>query len=93
MTTPADEEDRILRTFLIDGRLRAIPTRLSKRRVVLGHIAQSFEPGVHYPEQQVNDVLLAFHDDFAALRRYLVEEGLLDRQAGVYWRSGGPVDV
>jgi len=32
-------------------------------------------------------------DDHAALRRYLVDEGFLSRQAGVYWRSGGTVDV
>ena len=27
----------------------------------------------------------------AALRRYLVDEGFLDREASVYWRSGGSV--
>ena len=32
-------------------------------------------------------------DDHGALRRYLVDEGFLSRQAGVYWRSGGTVDV
>ncbi|MEV0203527.1 DUF2087 domain-containing protein [Nonomuraea sp. NPDC050691] len=37
--------------------------------------------------------LRAFHDDYAALRRYLVDEGLLSREDNVYWRSGGPVDV
>ena len=26
-------------------------------------------------------------------RRYLVDEGLLSREAGVYWRTGGYVDV
>lgn len=29
----------------------------------------------------------------AALRRYLVDEGLLGREHGVYWRTGGWVDV
>jgi DNA-binding transcriptional ArsR family regulator len=28
----------------------------------------------------------------AALRRYLVDEGLMDRDAGKYWRCGGTVD-
>ena len=32
-------------------------------------------------------------DDHGVLRRYLVDEGFLSRQAGVYWRSGGTVDV
>jgi len=52
-----------------------------------------FEPGVKYPERDVNAILRAWHDDHAALRRYLVDEGLLDREGGQYWRSGGYVDV
>ena len=31
------------------------------------------------------------HADTAAWRRYLVDVGFLDREAGVYWRSGGSV--
>ena len=46
-----------------------------------------------YPEAEVNDVLRRYHDDYAALRRYLVDEGFLTREAGVYWRSGGTVEV
>ena len=41
----------------------------------------------------VNDILVAFHPDYAALRRYLVDDGFLDRADNVYWRSGGSVDV
>ncbi|MFG3436753.1 DUF2087 domain-containing protein [Nonomuraea sp. NPDC047897] len=90
---PVSEEERLLRTFLVDGRLRAIPVRREKRLVVLRHISRAFEPGVRYPEKDVNVTLRAFHDDYAALRRYLVDELLLSREDGFYWRSGGPVDV
>ncbi len=38
-------------------------------------------------------MLAVWHPDVAALRRYLVDEGLLTREAGVYWRSGGTVEV
>ncbi|GII77101.1 hypothetical protein Sru01_20830 [Sphaerisporangium rufum] len=86
-------EDRVLRNFLVDGRLRAIPSRREKRLVLLDYIARVFEPGVRYPEKDVNVALRAFHDDHAALRRYLVDEGLLSREAGVYWRSGGSIEV
>jgi hypothetical protein len=48
---------------------------------------------VRYPEREVNALLAAWHPDVAALRRYLVDEGLLTRDAGVYWRSGGYVEV
>jgi hypothetical protein len=64
-----------------------------KRRVVLEHIVASFEPGVRYPEREVDAVLRAWHPDHASLRRYLVDEDLLARDAGEYWRTGGYVDI
>ena len=86
--------DRILANFLTDdGRLHTIPSKHSKLLVVLDHLAQSFEPGRTYPEAEVNEILRRFHPDFAALRRYLVDEQFLARQAGNYWRSGGTFDV
>jgi hypothetical protein len=33
------------------------------------------------------------HPDYAALRRYLVDAGFLDRAGGEYWRSGGTIDA
>jgi hypothetical protein len=86
-------EDAVLSAFVRDGRLTSIPVQLSKRRVVLDHIVRVFEPGVRYPEREVNALLAVWHPDVAALRRYLVDEGLLSREAGEYWRSGGWVEV
>lgn len=84
---------RVLRTYLRDGRLQTMPRRGARRRIVLDFLATRFEPGVHYTEPDVNAVLREYHDDVAALRRYLVDEGLLSREGGQYWRSGGWVDV
>jgi hypothetical protein len=84
----------VLKTSLDDdGRLLSMPAKQSKRRVLLDHLAQRFEPGRHYSEAEVNALLRPVHDDVAALRRYLVEEGFLDREGGQYWRAGGTVDV
>lgn len=81
----------VLRAFLRDGRLTTIPASRTKRLVVLDHIAKVFDIGARYPEREVDALLRAFHPDHAALRRYLVDEGFLSREAGVYWRSGGTV--
>jgi hypothetical protein len=87
-------DERVLRNFITeDGRLHTIPTKRSKRLVVLDHIAQSFEPGRTYPESEVNAIIERFHPDYAALRRYLVEDEFLTRQDAVYWRSGGTFHV
>jgi len=87
------DDQRILDTFVKDGRLAIMPTKRHKRLVVLDHIAQCFELGHTYPEPVVNEILLGFHDDYAALRRYLVDEAFLTRDQNVYWRTGGTVDV
>jgi hypothetical protein len=87
------DEEAVLRSFFRDGRLTEIPTKASKRRIVLARIALEFEPGVRYDEREVNAIVGVFCNDHAALRRFLVDEGFLDRNAGVYWRAGGRVDV
>jgi hypothetical protein len=85
---------RVLANFLgPDGRLRTIPTKHAKLLAVLDHLAQEFEPGRRYPEAEVNDILQGFHPDYAALRRYLVENDFMTRENNVYWRSGGSFEV
>jgi hypothetical protein len=87
------DADKVLRTFIRDGRLTQIPASHGKRLVVLDYLAGLFEPGEAYAEPQVNDKLAAFHPDVAALRRYLVDDGFLHRRDGFYWRSGGTFSV
>ena len=62
-----------------DGRLKAIPMQEKKIMAVLRYVVQSFEPGVHYTEKEANGVLMRYHHDTAFLRRYLVDNGFLER--------------
>lgn len=87
---PDPDRAAVLRAFIRDGRLVQLPAARGKRRVVLEHIAATFEPGVKYPEPAVNALLRAWYDDYVTLRRFLVDEELLAREAGTYWRIGGP---
>lgn len=91
--TPGD----VVARFVRDGRLLGFPAQHTARRQVLEAVVQSFEPGRHYPERQVDEVLQAWTDggpaDHVTLRRYLVDHDLLARDGGKYWRSGGPVEV
>jgi hypothetical protein len=96
-------EAEVLRRFVHNGRLLAMPAARAKRLVVLDHLARLFEPGRRYPESEVNELLGRYHPDYAMLRRYLVDESFLDREdepapggsrsVKVYWRSGGTVDL
>ncbi len=81
-------EVKTLRAYLSpDGSLKAIPTQQKKLMVILNHLVKNFEPGVKYPENQVNQILRRFNEDTAALRRYMVDNKLLSREKGIYWRT------
>lgn len=89
----ARPEDEVLGAFLKDGRIATMPAKRSKRLLVLDYAAGQLEVGVRYTELEVNSRLRPIFDDYVALRRYLVDEGFLDRADGQYWRSGGTVET
>lgn len=87
----------VLRAFVRGGRLLGLPASRGRRMIVLEHLVQSFEPGVDYPESEVNAVLAEWTSgggvDHVTVRRYLIDEDLLQRTDGIYRRSGGWTDV
>ena len=82
--TPADPLDALFSR----GRLVSIPRPGKLRHALLAHLAERFEPGRLYTERDVREKLSAVHEDHAALRRFLVDEGLLQRSndGGTYGR-------
>jgi hypothetical protein len=82
-------ERKVLRDFFDGERLKEIPASRKKRSVVLGWLAERFEPGVRYPESAVNATIGRHHPDFATLRRELIGAQLLNRANNVYWRVDG----
>jgi biotin operon repressor len=84
----ADAYDKkVLDDFMSSsGRLKTIPAQRKKRNVILRHIVQELKPGQRYSERQINNVLKRYHEDTALLRREMVEEKLLARDGGRYWR-------
>jgi hypothetical protein len=82
-----DEQQRVLRNFVADGRLTRLPARHGQRRVILEYVAGRFDPGRQYAEGEVNELLSSLHDDHVTLRRHLVDAGLLERSQGIYRRA------
>ena len=72
-----------------DGSLKAIPNQEKKLLAVLRHIVKVFEPGEKYSEAEVKEKLIRFNEDYAQLRREMVEYGFMAREGGggVYWRT------
>lgn len=78
-------EAKVLRAFLVDGRLERIPAQHKKRQVILRFLARSdFRQGEAVPEKEVNMRLALRHSDVAALRRYLIENRYMERGGGIY---------
>jgi hypothetical protein len=81
---PADP----LEALFSHGRLVGIPRSPQRRRALLEYLAERFEAGRLYTERDVREKLTMVYDDHATLRRYLVDEGLLQRSndGGTYGR-------
>ncbi|MFN8528416.1 MAG: metalloregulator ArsR/SmtB family transcription factor [Anaerolineae bacterium] len=86
------ENDRTyLRRISFDGRLTSLPPQrqTAKLDVIMRWLVTKFEPGVIYTEFEVNAILRTVHEDFAGLRRDLIDTGYLRRERGgsKYWRT------
>jgi len=88
---PEKTEDarKVLKNYLnADGTLKQIPSQGTKLIIVLNFIVEAFAYDTNYTEKEVNTILRRFHMDTAALRRYLVDNGLMARESDGtrYWR-------
>lgn len=72
--------------FRADGTLIHIPAKASRKVAVLEVISKEFSTGTKYPEKEVNEKILKFHPDTAAIRRHMIEYKILERdRESNYW--------
>lgn len=82
-------ERRVLRQAFEGARLKQIPVSRKKRDVILNWLAGRFTPGTRYAEKDVNAIIGQHHEDYATLRRELIDGGWMERAHGVYWLVEG----
>lgn len=84
-----DAYDRkVLNNYITsDGKIKTIPVQQKKLWAILRFIVDDFETGKQYREMEVNEILERRHEDYARLRRELVENQLMGREGGggKYW--------
>ena len=76
------EEDSVLKTYFSSLNplvLRSFPSKEKKKITVLRRIVTIFEKSKAYTELEVNAKLKEVYDDFATIRRYLIEYGFMQR--------------
>ena len=82
------ELEKVIRSFVRDGRLVSIPAKPSKREILLPWLLdECFPDDRDYEEKEVNQRLALLYPDVSALRRYLIDAGLMTREAGIYRRA------
>ena len=78
--------EQIGQFFRSDGTLISIPIKSKKKIAVLNLISAKLAPNLTYSETQRNEIILNFHEDTAAIRRYMIEYRILDRDnKSNYW--------
>lgn len=89
LAQPTEGRNAFIKVYFDDkGHLRRIPDQRQHREMVLRHVGeQHFTIGRAYDEQEVDELLSTLFGDARALRQALVEEGVLESRAGVYWFS------
>ncbi|MBC3907647.1 DUF2087 domain-containing protein [Undibacterium sp. NL8W] len=80
------EAERVMKSFVKNGRLVSIPEQRKKRLVILRWLVEQLQFERRYVEADINAFLLQFHADFATLRREFIMNGLMERAEGEYWR-------
>lgn len=65
--------------FFKDGKLIKIPKKYESKIEVFKFFHDLFEENRNYSESEVNEILIKYFDDYANLRRYLVDFKYLSR--------------
>lgn len=84
------EEEQILSTMfssLSPLKLKTFSPKEKKKIVILKKISEQFERNKHYSEKELNGILKEIFEDFATIRRYLIEYGFMERTKNCreYW--------
>lgn len=86
VTTEKEKED-IIKNYIKNDKLIKIPRAEKKKIIILQYLLQKFERNKRYTEKEVNEIIKPMHEDFASLRRYLIQYGFMDREdnCSAYW--------
>ena len=76
----------VISHFFKYGRLTQIPTQRKKREIVLAEILEQFDFDREYPEKEVNEIILRYHEDFCTIRREMIAFGMMTRDHEIYKR-------
>jgi ArsR family transcriptional regulator len=78
--------EKVLRTFIKNGVLERMPAQLKKRLIILSWLADKFEYGRTYREEEVSALIQNYHPDYCLIRRDLIDFKFMRRDRQIYRR-------
>lgn len=86
-TTDKERENAIKAYMDESGAIKTFPSKEKKKIILLREIVKNFSKGKKYSEKEVNRILQRIYEDYATLRRALIEYGFFERSndCSSYW--------
>jgi hypothetical protein len=84
-TVTDGERAKVIQNFFTpDGRLKNIPAQRKKKLIVFEWMLRGLQMGKKYSEQEINQHILQYHDDYATIRREFIINHFMYRENGMY---------
>ncbi len=77
---------KVITSFFEYGKLKTIPAQRKKKLIILEEILKNFEKDRIYTEQEVNETIQKYHEDYCTLRRDMISEKMMKREGTNYQR-------
>jgi len=82
------EKTDVINNYMDENKaLKNYPAKEKKKIIVLEEITKNFSKGKTYSEKEINRILKRIYEDFATIRRALIEYGFIERSndCSSYW--------
>lgn len=83
-----EEKLDVINTYMDENKaLKSYPAKEKKKIIVLEEISKNFTNGKTYSEKEINRILERVYEDYATIRRALIEYGFIERakDCSSYW--------
>lgn len=74
------EREKVIKTYMDEnGAIKQFPPKEKRKIILLREVIKNFKVDREYSEKEVNAVLKRIYEDYATIRRALIEYGFFDR--------------
>ena len=84
------EREKVLGNYFkqgVNGPLDVFPSKEKRKYIIAQEVIKRFDVGKVYLEKEINELLQTVHEDFATIRRFLIDYRFMNRSddGKEYW--------